>query len=1147
MSVSIDVSQDRENRRRIRTALQESLLVEAAAGTDKTTQLVARLVAVLREGLTTPEKVVAVTFTRKAAGELKLRLRQQLENERFDTEEPQQRSHLERAISRLEEARIGTIHSFCAELLRERPVEAGVDPDFAELSEDEAPRLFDRAFQGWIERRLNETSPTLSRVLSRLATWKSYPPVSPLSRLRDAAWQLAEWRDFPRPWRRDPFDRDAAIDRLVEEVDRVARASQLCDYKQDYLRIALRPARFFRRALEKSEELRGRDYDDLEAGLLELLRGLRSDKRKGRGRFSPTVSRQQMLEWREALLERLEEFKTRADADLAAGLRDEFGELLEGYEELKKRRGALDFVDLLVRARDLLRNVREVRSYFQGRFSHLFVDEFQDTDPLQAEILLLLAADDPDQSDWTKIRLTTGKLFVVGDPKQSIYRFRRADVLLYQQVKAVLQRAGARLLYLSRNFRSIRPLQEAVNSAFEPIMREDRESGQPGYVGLLEHLGPVEGQPEAVVLPVPAPYGYYNVSRYSVERGQPAIVGAFLQWLLEESGWKVHDPEEPRSLVPLLPQHVCILFRRFLSWNRDVTRPYIEQLESRGLPHVLVGSRTFHQREEVEALRAALTAVEWPDDELAVFATLKGSLFAVGDGALFRFRREIGRLHPFQKLPPDLDGELQPVAQGLQLLARLHGERNSQPIVQIVQELMEYTRAHAGFAFRPAGEQVLSNLQKVCDMARNYELSSGISFRGFVRRLVEEADKPRSGEAPVIEAGAEGIRVMTLHSAKGLEFPVVVLADITANLYSREPDKHVDLEGELCATRLLGCSPWELVENAEREQRRDEAEGVRIAYVAATRARDLLVVPAVGDGPLEGWVGPLTPALYPPKERWRSSQPAPGCPEFGQASVLERPSRYDGLAEFSVEPGMHHPQAGSHRVVWWDPALLGEAPRREFGLRQDRLLQEDGGSEASRESLDRYTSWKKGRAEAVSLGTVPEFQLEAVVEDDPELPEPAPGGLRVEYLQRPAGRPGGDRFGDLVHRVLRDVTLEPDPREVEEVTRFHARNTHPDESHVEAAVATVLGVLAHPLLERARQAQACHREWPFALPRGDGRLVEGVIDLAFCEPDGWTVLEFKTDEHLELFRDRYFRQLAWYVKAVEAIEGAPARGILLAV
>ncbi len=199
------------------------------------------------------------------------------------------------------------------------------------------------------------------------------------------------------------------------------------------------------------------------------------------------------------------------------------------------------------------------------------------------------------------------------------------------------------------------------------------------------------------------------------------------------------------------------------------------------------------------SLRAALTAIEWPEDELSVFATLKGSLFAIPYNPPLRFHHEIGRLHPFRELPENLDKAFTPIAEALHLLADLNRGRNRRPIADTVNSLLEATRAHAGFALRPAGHQVLANVYRVADLARSFELSGGVSFRGFVEELDTQSEKAESAEAPVLEEGAEGVRLMTVHAAKGLEFPIVILADTTANIASSDPDRYVDARERLCA------------------------------------------------------------------------------------------------------------------------------------------------------------------------------------------------------------------------------------------------------------------------------------------------------------------------------------------------------------
>ncbi len=1136
---------DAPARERIRTALDESLIVEAAAGTGKTTELVRRLVAVLQAGKAEIDGVVAVTFTRKAAGELKLRLRQGLDEARSSTSEEGERRALEQALARLEEAHIGTIHSFCAEILRERPVEARVDPAFRELDEEESAALYDRAFRAWIERKLGEMPEGLRRALSRLAHQRSADGSSPLERLRDAGRSLMDWRDFRTPWRRAPFDRKAEVDRLAAEVEQVAEMVRACRNRHDYLRRALEPAEAVATWIRRSDEVSRRDYDELEAQLAELARHLRRNAGwKGRGNwFAPGVRRSEALASRDALMEILDDFQRRADADLAALLRAELAEVIDAYEELKRRAGRLDFLDLLIAARDVVKGDAEVRRYLQGRFSHVFVDEFQDTDPLQAEILLLLAADDPAEDDWRRVTPVPGKLFLVGDPKQSIYRFRRADVVLYQDIKEQLTGRGVGLVHMTRSFRALEPLQAAVNAAFAGEMTGDRRRGQPDYVPLDPYRTAELEQPEVIALPAPKPYGWSRVTARAIEECLPDTVAAFVEWLTRDSGWTVEDPDDRGRRVPVAPRHVALLFRRFLSWGSDVTRGYVTSLEARNVPHLLVGGRSFHQREEVETVRAALAAVEWPDDELSVYATLRGGLFAVPDNLLLRYRFEHGSLHPF-RVPDDLADDFIPIYEALRLLARLHRQRNRVPIVETVHELLELTRAHAGFALRPAGNQVLANVQRICDMARGFEVRGGLSFRGFVERLAAEAERPGLSQSPVLEEGAEGVRIMTVHAAKGLEFPVVILADITARISRLEPGLYVDASRELCAQRLLGLTPWEILEHVELEQQRDQAEGVRLAYVAATRARDLLVVPAVGDEPYEaGWVGPLSKAIYPPPGRFRDAEPAPGCPPFGDTTVLLRSDQQIGEPESSVRPGLHRPLAGSHRVVWWDPKALRLDVEGNFGVRREKILSADDPAGVDEGNV-RYQEWRSEQRDAREDGSLPEVELTVVTQAEEPPPE-FEARITVEKLEKKPGRPSGIRFGTLVHTVLRDVGFGADGARLRALAELHGRVLDAGDDEVAAAAECVANALAHPVMERAAAAERCHRQAAFVLRFDRDRIVEGTIDLLFADADGWVVVDFKTDADAEGLAERYHRQLAWYLFAVERMMEAPARGILL--
>jgi ATP-dependent exoDNAse (exonuclease V) beta subunit len=1133
---------DAAARDRIRHSLDESLQVEAAAGTGKTTVLVERLVSLLATRRAKVEGVVAVTFTRKAAGELELRLREQLDRRRTASTDAAERAALEDAIERLEEARIGTIHGFCAELLRERPVELGIDPDFVELDEEEAAALFRQTFDRWVQDALAEGSEGLRRALSRLSLWHGSDP--PLARLASAAWQLADWRDHPTPWRREPFDRAGEVDALVGEVAALAAlAAQGPD--EHALRRALRCVEEEARWIERAEAAGPRDLDLVEARLVNLARQMRRESRVGGGKRYGPLERADVVAARAALLAKLAEFEKRADADLAALLRDALAGCLDAYAARKRREGKLDFLDLLLLARNLVRDDATVRGAFQRRFTHLFVDEVQDIDPLQAELLVLLAADDPAETDWRRARPRPGALFLVGDPKQSIYRFRRADLTLYQDLSDRLAEQGVARLELSTSYRSVRTIQRAVNAAFAPVMTGDRESGQPSYIALGEDRGDLPGQPAVVALPVPHPLGKWgDVTKWAVEASLPSAVGGFLQWLLEESGWQVEERgvDGPRR-VPVAPRHVAVLFRRFVSWNQDVSQPYLRELESRNLPHVVLGGRSFHGREEVETLRTALAAIEHPDDSLSVFATLKGGLFALGDDALLVWKHRVGSFHPFRARPADLPESLAPVADALDLLARLHRQRNRVPVGETLHELLRATRAHAGFALRPAGHQVVANVQQVAELARGFESRGGLSFRRFVEKLDAQAGAFESRQGAVVEEGAEGIRLLTVHSAKGLEFPVVILADATARLARDEPGRYVDSVRGLWAAPLLGWRPWDLHDHAEGEAARDAEEGRRLAYVAATRARDLLVVPATGVGHVDGWVADLNRAIYPSVERRYEADEAPGSPRRGTATVLGLADGFSGEPPRSIRPGLHVAREGGHEVAWFDPLVLNLSPPDSFGLRQEHLLAEPSDPAGVASDLERHAAWQRRRAEASAAAAAPTLAVSVVTarEDDP----PTPALLAEESLPRVEGRPTGKRFGALVHDVLREVPLAAERDAIGALAATRGRLLAATREEIEAAVEVVEGALAHRVLrDGARNADEVHRELPFCLPLPSGGLVEGVVDLLYRDESGWTVVDWKTEEPGP-FRAVYRRQLAWYVWSVATATGSPARGLLV--
>lgn len=1160
---------DAEARRRIAEELGTTFLVEAAAGTGKTTALVSRILAAVEAGVRL-DGVIAVTFTDKAAGELKLRLREGLERRRTAASDSVVRARFDAGLAALELAHVGTIHGLCAELLRERPVEAQVDPAFEMLSEDDGARLLSRAFDAWFQVVLADPPPGVRRVLQG-RRWSETDGSGPRRELRRAARDLADRRDFPTPWSLPVFERAERLRAALAAVEDYAEACLRSPTRSSDLDAATRfglelhpLVRDVRRMLERGPETDA--LDAVESALRVMTRG--TFKRKWVYKFLPS-------KWKGAEPERLaaevardraialvEDVLRECDEELAALLQRELQAVVVRYEELKRRRGVLDFLDLLELARDLVRDHDEARAELQARFTHLFVDEMQDTDPLQSELLLLLAADDPTERDWRRARLVPGKLFMVGDPKQAIYRFRRADLGVYEDVKARVREAGGEVLTLSTSFRARPGIQRFVNAAFAGCFGEGLPGVQARHVPLAPARAEQEGRPEVIVLPVPEPYGDFGTGAYdgAIRSSYPEAVAAFVRWLVHDSGWTVEVDGVERAI---LARDVCLLLTRMTTGWSDLTEGYVRALEARQLPLVVHGGRSFYARDEVVALRQVLAAIEQPDDELAVFAVLRGVFFGFSDAELFRYRESVGMLSPVASAEAAREGTERAIADALAFLRALHLQRNERPFAETLGRFLEETRAHAGLAFWPSPRQTLASVDRLVDRARRFDTRGATSFRAFVDFVEGEAERSNAGDAPYVEEGVDGVRLMTVHRAKGLEFPVVVLCDPTAKADTERPSRYVDAARRVWAEPLCGAVPRELQERAEQVLAADDAERRRLLYVATTRARDLLVVPGLGDErPDNWWTGPLADVSYPP--RGSAPRATPGVSvEFRGDTVLARPSKVidkrrarAGALE-PIRPGTYEIRPDSTadaptsqvQVTWWDPSALALRVEPFSGLRGQELLNLKGkGREPARAA---YKRWAARRDELLARASVPSLSVRTVREVALEGVKEA---REVSTLTTGAwheGRPTGPRFGTLVHAVLAESPFDADRGAVGALARAHGRLLGATAAEVEASVEAVAAALEHPLLQRAAVATRVCRETPVHRRLPDGTLVEGVVDLAFLEDDPfgdvrWTVVDYKTDLSGGA-PDDYVVQVELYAKAIEAATGVAAEAVLFGI
>jgi len=1028
---------DEPARRAIREELGTTLLVEAAAGTGKTESLVERMVELIRSGTAPIDRVSAVTFTIKAAAELSQRFQSRLEDAARGAG-GEERERLRDALARLDTAFVGTIHAFCARLLRERPVEAGVDPGFAEMEQPQNEVARDEAWERYAEKLFATESPLLPR-LSALGMR--------LEDLRKTHEEMCENEDvLPAvPPETPPPDFSAArravstfLRRAETELPPRPSAGGWNEY-QDAVRRALRleallpaaePAAFVEvmDALDRAHK-KPREAGPLAAAYESLCRDV----------LAPSLRA-----WREHRYPAALAVVVPAAADYAAW---------------RRRNGRLNFQDLLLLARDLLRDHPRVRRDFQRRFLPILVDEFQDTDPIQAEILFYLTGRDVEERDWREAVPLDGSLFVVGDPKQSIYRFRRADILTYGLVRDRIERFG-RVLRLSTNFRSTGRLCGWVNGVFRESFPPEATAEQAAFVPLEPHRE--EGGPAVFRLDVrTATGGVAGVVEQDSTRVARAIARAVASGVRR-------------------PGDFLVLFR-----NRKYMSSYARRLEVEGIPSELAGGGAFADSDELAALLPLLEALADPDDPVAWLAVLRGSLFGVDDEALYRFARSGGRFSYLIEPPAGSD----PRILGAVALAReADGWAATLPPAAAISRVCERLGFIAYAASRELGDSRAGNLLKALASSRRFS-AEGLDFSGVVSELTRMTRGGYIEEMGVEPGRRDAVRLLTVHGAKGLEAPVVFLADPRPDQrrsprfwIDREKDPaqghwHVCREGrEFRMVSIAQPPDWE--EMAEREKAFDDAEKTRLLYVAATRARETLVVSTwrQGKGAAKGTWAAFDARLSDLLSEGPALElPSAVAPDFAPA-----------LAEFRAARA----------------ARLAACARPTYAVSTvTSLAHADASEKPAWESTGRGLSW----------GRVLHAVLEAAMRDEAaDLPTIAANALAQE--ERPAA-------------------------ELPEVLRV-----------AEAVRRSPLWERARRAKRRLVEVPFALRVAPEELGLGGApadTVLQGAIDLVFEEDDGWVLVDYKSDavtpQNREALVAFYSRQVDLYGRYWRRLTGRPTR------
>ena len=981
---SKNVTKDEEDRRLAEENINTSYIVEAAAGTGKTNSLIKRVLNLVKNGKRL-DRIVAITFTEKAAADLKEKLQKELT--------AQNDENCKKAISLLEKMHVSTIHSFCASLLRERPVEAKIDPNFEIADELMASILKEEVWDEWLEKTLNTDDPAIRNLL----------------------------------------EKEVKIERVSEFKSEVLENYHLL------------------------EEMGVFNDDSIDEKIRKFIKShATADEKK-------------------------KENKENTNNELLLGMIIKLGDYVNEYRRAKRERNFLDFDDILLITRNLLKSNIEVREYFKEKFDCLLVDEFQDTDPLQTEIVFFLAEKKGKSAEnWDKVEIQPGRLFIVGDPKQSIYRFRRADVEMYEEAKNVM--GGENILFFSKNFRCAKSIVDGVNSRFRETIKKPKDGNyQPTYVEL--EFGRKEGSipPEngIIHLIVPADENEDLNKDYKKQYWESIHIGAFIKKIIEEK-WQICDKNEKSRdknkeiIRPVELKDIVILVR-----SNYLATPLEKALQLYGIDYKVVEGKTFYQRVEIESLITVLKAIENPNDEVSIVGALRSPFFGVSDEEIFLFRENGGKFDYLK------GGEGTGFEAQFSLLKEFYEKRNILDIPELLNKLYERTGILSLYYMEQHGKQKVLNLLKIADIARALKERGIGSFRGFVRWLDKmRSEEVEERESPYLEEDENLVKVMTIHKAKGLEFPVVFLPFLGSQCSNKNEKLIIDKENKELA---IGINDRIKTENYNDKQswdkKRSSAEEERIRYVAMTRARDFLAISLLDD------VNSQEIIKIPPDYMKRYD---------GSELNIIRERSYSVLQSFLPEMKKKSPQERFRAKEEWE---------RSLDIIRNR----------SREGLNIKTP------------------TEMVEKDE------------WYQVYKISGHDDGARFGLFIHSLLEKIDWE-NPQMLEKIAFAEGREKGMDEAKIREGIELVRNTLKSSLIKRVIDSKNYQKEVPFSFEKngviyegvmdlvfkeGDGLFV---VDF---KTD--SVNKNNLQEKIEHYRP----QLNIYSDAIETIFNKKAGGVYL--
>ena len=1167
-----------------------SIALSAGAGCGKTFVLTRRFLAGLEPGAdprsgTELHQLVAITFTDRAAREMRDRIRSACD-ERLQNCQPDEVGHWLEILRGLDSARISTIHSFCTSLLRSQAVEAGLDPRF---------NVLDAALTDTLLR--NVTRQTLHQLIETGdADAVEFVVQMGLERAEEILRKLTGQRfqmDFARFIQLAPEQLEAIwLERwhsdLVPRLVSTFRESQIVGHVLDVIRGA--PSKnetMIDRIGNLSSLLPSRTpWRDVTQVLAEIHHNARvqggggkkdwvSEETQSNIKLAFEKLRSEVTALKEQLEFSREEVKK--STELACRAVRLVQRTADDYAAAKRAQGALDFDDLLLHARNLLRDNESVRHRVAAGIRLLMVDEFQDTDPVQADVVRSLCG----------AALTRGKLFMVGDRKQSIYRFRRADPTVFATMSDELPPSGR--LLLNVNFRSQPAVLNFVNHLFAPSMKgyeplvpfhSVQQSPTPAVEFLFARFDADEASAEAAASSHWLSDRPHVPDDEDVRPNAPELRRREADWIARRICEMLADPtprirsrEKDAARMPRLrrtePGDIVILFRALTS-----VQDYEAALRKFGLDYYLVGGKAFFAQQEIFDLLNLCRYLDDCDDEVGLIGILRSPFFNLRDDTLqalvltadspseaeiarnpdlhgvspsmraMRSLHEALSLEPPAYLPSDQQSRVRFASE---VLSDLRQRKDRVPLSDLLTEAVERTGYDASILAEFLGERKLANLRKLIEMARQFDQGDFVTLKDFVTRLqtsvLEETDEEFATTQP--ESG-DVIRLMSIHQSKGLEFPVVIVADIDRKKPPRGSDAvlHPEFGPLIKLPEQFGKKSENLALRMHKlaEEDADAEETIRLFYVACTRAADYLI--------LSTGMDPDKPSQSPWKE------------------LIEQ--------RFDINTGLlkTDPILGSSTGGTADPASITEilihaAPCQAMvptSVHQKRIAPgELPGRVLTAQPGDFPESSRRFDRDASDVDVISVSRLEGI---DAELsgtagsPAAIPRRIRETEDEAEVDRDQATSLGIIIHEVLERVDFT-DPSTWPELLLRAVRDSSEvvHDAAIEQARTMLTRFFDSPLAGELSEAKAIYREIDFLLPwpvrttmsapvPPRTPLISGIIDLLVETEAGWHILDYKTGDFPSTMTDDqllgpYELQLGLYAYAVEQWFGVVPREIAL--